>query len=74
MVMGWVIIIALEPLIKNVPASGLYWLLAGGISYSFGVIFYVWKKYRYNHLIWHLFVLGGSISHFFAIFFHVLPA
>lgn len=72
--MGWLILIALGPLIKNVPAGGLYWLLAGALSYSFGVTFYLWRKYAWNHVIWHLFVLGGSISHFFAIFFHVLPA
>lgn len=72
--MGWLILIALGPLIKNVPNGGLYWLLAGGISYSVGVLFYLWRKYKINHIIWHLFVLGGSICHFFAIFFHVLPA
>jgi hemolysin III len=72
--MGWLILIALGPLIKNVPAGGLYWLLAGALSYSIGVIFYLWRKYWFNHVIWHLFVLGGSISHFFAIFYHVLPA
>lgn len=72
--MGWMIIIALGPLIRNVPAGGLYWLLAGALSYSCGVIFYLWRKFRWNHVIWHLFVLGGSISHFFAIFNYVLPA
>ena len=72
-IMGWIIIIALGPLIRKVPAGGLYWLLAGGIFYSAGVFFYIRKKYRFNHVIWHLFVLGGSISHFFAIFYHVLP-
>lgn len=73
MFMGWIIIIALGPLVRNVPAGGLYWLLAGGISYSAGVFFYIRKKNRFNHVIWHLFVLGGSISHFFAIFYYVLP-
>jgi len=71
--MGWIILIALKPLIQNVPAGALYWLLAGGLSYSLGVIFYLWRKYRFNHVIWHLFVLGGSICHFFAIFFYLLP-
>lgn len=71
--MGWVIIIALRPLVRNVPPGGLYWLLAGGLSYSAGVIFYLNRKYRFNHVIWHLFVLGGSICHFFAIFYYVLP-
>jgi len=71
--MGWLILIALGPLIRNVPAGGLYWLLAGGLSYSGGVWFYIRKENRFNHVIWHLFVLGGSIAHFFAIFYHVLP-
>jgi len=70
--MGWVILIALKPLIQNVPAGALYWLLAGGLSYCFGVIFYLWRRYRFNHVIWHLFVLGGSISHFFAIFLYLI--
>lgn len=72
--MGWLILIALGPLIRNVPAGGLYWLLAGALSYSIGVTFYLWRNYPWNHVIWHLFVLGGSISHFFAIFKYVLPA
>jgi len=71
--MGLIILIALRPLIQSVPAGALYWLLAGNLSYLFGVIFYLWRKYRFNHVIWHLFVLGGSISHFFAIFFYMIP-
>jgi len=71
--MGLLILIALRPLIQSVPAGALYWLLAGNLSYLFGVIFYLWRKYRFNHVIWHLFVLGGSISHFFAIFFYMIP-
>ena len=70
--MGWVILIAIKPLIQNVPAGALYWMLAGGLSYSLGVIFYLWRRYRFNHVIWHLFVLGGSISHFFAIFLYLI--
>lgn len=72
--MGWMIIIAIRQLILEVPAGGLYWLLAGGLSYSTGVVFYLLKNNRFNHVIWHLFVLGGAICHFFAIFFYVLPA
>jgi hemolysin III len=66
--MGWIIIIALKPLIQNVPAGSLYWLFAGALSYCIGVLFYLQRQNRFNHVIWHLFVLGGSISHFFAIF------
>ena len=72
--MGWMIVIAFKPMLNNIPEGGLYWLLAGGISYSLGVIFYLWKKLLYNHAIWHLFVLGGSICHFFAVLLYVLPS
>lgn len=74
LLMGWLILIAFRPLITYVPENGLYWLLAGGLSYSFGVIFYLWKRIPYHHAIWHLFVLGGSICHFFAVLFYVLPS
>lgn len=72
--MGWIILIAIRPLIQEVPAGGLYWLLAGGLFYSLGIVFYLRKQNRFNHVIWHLFVLAGAISHFFSIFFYVLPA
>jgi hemolysin III len=71
--MGFIIVVAMGPLIRNIPSGGLYWLLAGGLSYCTGVYFYIRNHNRFNHVIWHLFVLGGSISHFFAIFLHVLP-
>jgi hemolysin III len=66
-IMGWIIIIAIKPLIESVNTTGLIFLLVGGISYSLGIIFYVWRKIPFSHAIWHLFVLGGSISHFFTI-------
>jgi hemolysin III len=72
--MGWIIIIAIRPLIEEVPTGGLYWLLAGCLSYSLGILFYLRRQNRFNHVIWHLFVLGGAISHFFSIFLYVLPA
>jgi hemolysin III len=71
--MGWLIIIAIKPLISAVPAGGLYFLLAGGLSYTVGVIFYVWQRLPFFHVIWHLFVLGGSICHFFAILLYIIP-
>ena len=71
--MGWLIIFALKPLIASVPVNGLYWVLAGGLFYTLGVIFFVWEKLPYNHFIWHLFVLGGSICHFFAIIWYIVP-
>lgn len=71
--MGWAIVVAFRPMIEYIPEKGLYWILAGGLSYSLGVVFYLWKKVPYHHAIWHLFVLGGSICHFFAVLFYVLP-
>ncbi len=73
--MGWIILIAIGPLVREVPTGGLYWLLAGGLVYSGGIIFYLrTTKNRFNHVIWHLFVLGGAICHFFAIYYYVLGA
>jgi hemolysin III len=72
--MGWIIIFAIKPLMDTLPAGGIIWLVAGGLSYTLGVIFYTWKRLPFNHAIWHLFVLGGSACHFFAVIFHVLPA
>jgi hemolysin III len=71
--MGWFIVFAIKPLIDTVPALGMTWLLVGGLFYTLGSIFYLWKKIPYNHAIWHLFVLAGSISHFIAVFFYILP-
>ena len=73
LLMGWMGVIAAGQIIDALPFGGLLWLLAGGISYTTGVIFYRWEKLKYSHAIWHLFVLGGSICHFFAIFLYVLP-
>ena len=69
--MGWLAIIAIKPLLMNLPTGGLIWLFAGGLSYSFGVIFYLWDRLPFNHGIWHLFVLGGSVCHFVAIYCYV---
>ncbi len=71
--MGWLVIIAIKPLIAALPKGGMIWLLAGGIAYTVGIVFYVVKRIPYNHAIWHLFVLGGSVCHFFSILFYVLP-
>jgi hemolysin III len=57
-----------------VPTGGITWLVAGGLAYTFGVVFYVWKKLPFNHAIWHLFVLTGSVCHFIAVLLYVLPA
>ncbi len=71
--MGWLVVIASKELAANLSMGGMAWVIAGGLTYTLGVIFYVWKKLPFNHAIWHLFVLGGSICHFFAIYLYVLP-
>ncbi|MDT8400942.1 MAG: hemolysin III family protein [Bacteroidales bacterium] len=71
--MGWMFLIAVVPVIKALPLMGFLWILIGGASYCFGIIFYRKAKFKYTHLVWHLMVLAGSISHFFAIFFYVIP-
>lgn len=71
--MGWVGIIAVKPLIATIEPTGLWLLLAGGLCYTFGVPFYLWKKLPYNHALWHLFVLAGSVLQFFSILLYVLP-
>jgi len=71
--MGSVIIVAIYPLVQNLSTMGLIWLLIGMVTYTLGVIFYLWEKLPFAHGIFHLFVLGGSIAHFFAIYHHVLP-
>jgi hemolysin III len=71
--MGWLVVVAGGPLLENVPANGLYYLLAGGVAYSLGTVFYLWEKLPFHHAIWHLFVLSGSVCHFFAVLLYVLP-
>ncbi|MUG43416.1 PAQR family membrane homeostasis protein TrhA [Paenibacillus woosongensis] len=73
LIMGWLIVIAWGPLTAAVPSEGIVLLVAGGILYSLGTIFYVWRAFPYHHAIWHLFVLGGSVTHFFAILLYLLP-
>jgi len=70
--MGWLIIGAVKPLIANLPYYGLLWLLAGGLSYTIGAILYSNRKIKFNHAIFHVFVLIGSFCHFMAIYFYVL--
>lgn len=73
LLMGWMCVVAAKPMITEIPTGGLIWLAVGGIFYSLGVIFYRWDMLKYNHAIWHLFVLAGSICHYFAILLYVLP-
>ena len=69
--MGWLIVIAIQPMAKALPFGAIAWLLAGGLFYSFGVLFYAFKKIPFSHAIWHLFVLAGSLCHFFSILYYV---
>lgn len=71
--MGWLALIAVKPLFHAVPTIGLIWLLAGGLMYTVGVVFYAWKRIPYNHVIWHLFVMAGSACHYFAVVYSVIP-
>ena len=71
--MGWAVVVAIEPMLDGVAPGGLLLLLLGGLAYTLGVAFYVWKRLPYHHAIWHGFVLAGSILHFFAILFYVIP-
>jgi hemolysin III len=71
LLMGWLVIIAAEPLVNNFPYEGLIWLFVGGLSYTCGVIFFVMDKRKFYHAIWHLFVLGGSACQYFAILFYI---
>jgi hemolysin III len=71
--MGWIIIFAVQPLIASLPAQGLYWLVAGGLAYTLGAVVYSIKKIPLNHAIFHVFVVLGSVCHFMAVYFYVLP-
>jgi hemolysin III len=70
---GWLIVVALEPLREHVPHGGLWLLLAGGLCYSCGVVFYYLRRLRYHHAVWHTFVLGGSTCHYLAVLLFLLP-
>jgi hemolysin III len=73
--MGWLVVIAIQPLIANIAPTGLWLIVAGGLCYTVGTIFYVLKKVPYMHAIWHVFVLAGSILHFIAVLvFVIIPS
>ena len=73
LVMGWIVVIAIKPMLAALETGGLVLLLLGGLAYTGGVVFYAWKRLPYNHAIWHLFVMTGSCLHFFAILLYVIP-
>jgi hemolysin III len=72
-IMGWLVVIAWKPLMAGLPDGGAVLLLIGGLLYTFGAIFYVWRGFPFHHAVWHIFVLAGTVTHFFGILFYVLP-
>ena len=70
--MGWSIVFAFNPFVEKLNPKGLLWLAAGGLFYTFGTIFYAKEHIKFSHSVWHLFVLGGSLCHFFAVLFYLL--
>lgn len=70
--MGWLIVFAWNPLVENVPSQGVALLVIGGVLYTVGAVFYVWRGFKFHHAIWHLFVLGGTVTHFFAVLLYLL--
>ncbi|WP_310829108.1 PAQR family membrane homeostasis protein TrhA [Paenibacillus pedocola] len=71
--MGWLIVIAWNPLSASVAGGGMTLLMAGGILYTLGTVFYVWRGFPFHHAVWHIFVLAGSVTHFFAVLIYLLP-
>lgn len=70
--MGWVAVIALLPLVRSLHGLGTLWLAVGGGLYTLGCVFYLWRSLPYAHMVWHLFVLAGSVCHFFCVLWHVM--
>jgi len=71
---GWFVVVAVVPLVHALGWHGIFWLGAGGVAYTLGIVFFALDRLRYFHALWHLFVLAGSVAHYLAIFFYVVPA
>ncbi|NUQ80649.1 MAG: hemolysin III family protein [Bacteroidetes bacterium] len=71
--MGWLAVLVFDQLWNSMTPSGVFWLILGGIFYSSGLIFFSWTRLPFHHGIWHLFVIGGSFSHFWMVYFYLLP-
>ncbi|MBQ7185682.1 MAG: hemolysin III family protein [Alphaproteobacteria bacterium] len=69
LIMGWALLFILPAMLRNIPSRGLWFILAGGLSYSIGVVFYLWRRLKFSHTIWHLFVIGGTVCFFFAVLY-----
>ncbi len=72
-VMGWLILIAIVPVMNRLPLMGSLWILIGGLCYTVGILFFKVIRFPYHHLVWHILVLAGTVSHFFAVFFYMIP-
>ena len=72
--MGWLVLVAAKPLVAHVSAIGLRWLVAGGVLYTVGVVFYASRRVPYSHAVWHLFVMAGSVCHYLAVIYAVVPS
>jgi len=73
-VMGWLMLLLINPLVAALPTIGLCWLIGGGVLYTVGALFYLYRRIPYNHAIWHLFVLAGSAAHFITVYYYILPS
>ncbi len=71
--MGWCIIFGVRPLLAAITWPGMMWLMAGGVAYTLGIVFFANDRLRYFHALWHLFVLAGSVAHYFAVLLYVVP-
>lgn len=72
-VMGWLVLIPIGQVLNNVPMAGLIWILIGGACYTLGIVFFKVFKFPYHHLVWHILVIAGSLSHFIAVYYYVIP-
>jgi hemolysin III len=70
LLMGWLSLVAIKPLATHLGPAGMAWLLAGGLAYTAGVVFFAWERLRYSHMVWHLFVAAGSVCHFCAVLWY----
>ncbi len=71
--MGWLIVFTWSSLTANIASGGIVLLAIGGLLYTFGAVFYMWRWFKYHHMVWHLFVLAATIVHFFSVLLYVLP-
>lgn len=74
LVMGWMVLFAIKPLLAHLPTAAVGWLIAGGLTYMVGILFYLLDSKKFAHTVWHLFVMGGSFCHVWAVMFYVIPS